>query len=175
MTQDQIYKISKVAYLLILLGAIFWAIAITLPAYFYAQGQEVPAYLVRKLFSPICHQIMDRCFWLWNYPLAVCARCSGIYFGVLLGTLFYPLLKNYQKSELLPRRYLVVMLLPTTIDFLLGFFHVLENTHFSRAFTGVLAGFALAFYITPAIINLALELTQIIANKRKGVIFYGSK
>lgn len=175
MTQEQIYKISKIAYLITLLMAILWVIAIVLPTYFHSQKQEVLAYFARKLFSFICHQMEDRSFWFWDYPLAVCARCSGIYFGVLLGTLFYPLIKKYQKTDLLPQRYLVLMLLPTTIDFLLGLFHIVENTHFSRAFTGILAGFALAFYFTPAIINLALELTQIIANKRKGVIFYGSK
>lgn len=173
MTQEQTNKISKLSYGLILLAVICWVIATIMPAYLQAQGQVIPAFLIRKIFSPICHQMVERSFWFLGYPLAVCARCSGIYFGVLLGTLFYPVIKNYQQSSLPPRSYLIVMLLPTTIDFLLGTFHILENTHFSRAFTGVLAGFGLAFYIIPATINLSLELSKFIANK--GVIFYGSK
>ncbi|MBI4854598.1 MAG: DUF2085 domain-containing protein [Acidobacteria bacterium] len=175
MTQEQIKKVSRVTYFAMLLGVILWLIAIIAPACFFVQKQVLPAYLMRKILSPVCHQIIDRSFLLWGYPLAVCARCSGIYFGVLLGILFYPLLKSYKKLELLPRSYLIVMLLPTTVDFLLGAFHILENTHFSRAFTGVIAGFALAFYIARAIINLALEITKTIASKRKGVVFYGSK
>ncbi|KAF0230723.1 MAG: hypothetical protein FD167_4786, partial [bacterium] len=81
-------------------------------------------------------------------------------------------LKSYKQSELPPRNYLIVMLLPSAIDFLLGALHVLENTHFSRAFTGVLAGFGLAFYIIPATINLSLDLTKIIANKKRSSVLW---
>jgi hypothetical protein len=34
-------------------------------------------------FAPVCHQIAGRSFHLHGVPLAVCARCLGIYAGVV--------------------------------------------------------------------------------------------
>ena len=39
------------------------------------------------LFSFVCHQQPERSLWLAGAPMAVCARCAGIYFGALLGLL----------------------------------------------------------------------------------------
>jgi len=39
-------------------------------------------------FSCICHQIPERSFALFNYPLPVCHRCAGLYLGMLLGSFF---------------------------------------------------------------------------------------
>lgn len=175
MTQEKINKVKKIAYIFVLLSITLWLLATVIPSYFQTQGQPLLAFLIRKVFSPVCHQMVDRSFWLWGYPLAVCSRCSGIYSGVLLGAIFYPLLKSYQKSDLLSRSYLIVMLLPTSIDFLFGALHLVENTHFSRFFTGVLAGFGLASYIVLAIISLVLEITETILDKGKGRGLYGSK
>ncbi len=36
-------------------------------------------------FSHICHQDPARSFWIFGAPLAVCARCLGIYAGALGG------------------------------------------------------------------------------------------
>ena len=38
-------------------------------------------------FSFVCHQRQERSLWLAGLPLAVCARCLGIYFGALFGLL----------------------------------------------------------------------------------------
>lgn len=48
-------------------------------------GREPVVYL---LFSFVCHQQPERSLWLAGAPMAVCARCAGVYFGVLLGLLF---------------------------------------------------------------------------------------
>jgi uncharacterized membrane protein len=39
-------------------------------------------------FKAICHQAPDRCFRWLERPMPVCARCLGVYTGVLLGALF---------------------------------------------------------------------------------------
>jgi uncharacterized membrane protein len=38
-------------------------------------------------FSLVCHQHPERCFWLFGAPIAVCARCLGIYLGAATGLL----------------------------------------------------------------------------------------
>jgi uncharacterized membrane protein len=42
----------------------------------------------RFFFAPVCHQDAARSFWYLGVPLAVCARCFGIYCGAAIGLLF---------------------------------------------------------------------------------------
>lgn len=154
----QFKNTAKIAYFLVVFLVICWNISIVYPAYCESKGNYLVAFLVRKVFSYICHQKAERSFFIWNAPLAVCARCSGIYFGLLIGSLIYPLIRNYQNINLPPRIYLIVALLPTILDFSLGVLHIMENTYLSRALTGLIAGIVLAFYFIPAIVNLFEDL-----------------
>jgi uncharacterized membrane protein len=43
--------------------------------------------LVHALFRPLCHQQPGRSFWMAGAPMAVCARCLGIYIGAAIGLL----------------------------------------------------------------------------------------
>ena len=38
-------------------------------------------------FSLVCHQRPERSFWIFGAPVAVCARCLGIYLGAAMGLL----------------------------------------------------------------------------------------
>lgn len=42
------------------------------------------ARLFRYPLSRICHQHPDRCFYVFGQPLALCARCLGIYSGFVI-------------------------------------------------------------------------------------------
>ncbi|HYJ47595.1 MAG TPA: hypothetical protein VEV81_13355, partial [Pyrinomonadaceae bacterium] len=55
-----------------------------------------------------------------------------------------------------PRRaWLLVALVPTALDFGLGTFGILENTHLSRLVTGALLGSVTAFYVVPGLMDLS--------------------
>lgn len=129
-------------------------IAAIAPAYLAAHGELLWSALARRGFAAVCHQIPTRSFYLWGYPLAVCARCSGIYSGMLLGLVVYPVVRALARVDLPPRRYLIAALVPMGIDFLL------DNNHLSRFITGAVAGAGLAFYLLPATISITLELTR---------------
>lgn len=45
--------------------------------------------VVRWFFASVCHQHAERSFYLFGAPLAVCARCFGIYAGAAFGTLLH--------------------------------------------------------------------------------------
>jgi uncharacterized membrane protein len=45
------------------------------------------ALLLRNFFSQLCHQDPERSFLLGGAPVAVCARCLGIYWGAAIGAL----------------------------------------------------------------------------------------
>jgi uncharacterized membrane protein len=42
---------------------------------------------MHALFRPLCHQQPGRSFWMAGAPMAVCARCLGIYIGAAVGLL----------------------------------------------------------------------------------------
>lgn len=43
------------------------------------------ALAITLFFSPVCHQDPARSLWLFGAPVAVCARCLGMYLGAALG------------------------------------------------------------------------------------------
>lgn len=110
---------------------------------------------IYKFFSYICHQMPSRSFYVENHSFAVCARCFGIYAGLLCGFLLYPFFRKIEEIEPLPRFWLFLALIPMGIDWSLGIFGIWENTHFSRFITGLILGTACAIFIIPALIELA--------------------
>ena len=45
------------------------------------------AAVVRGIASHVCHQRIERSFHLWQRPMPVCARCTGLYVAGALGAL----------------------------------------------------------------------------------------
>lgn len=45
------------------------------------------AFALQHALSLICHQRPDRSFWILGAPIALCARCLGIYIGAAVGLL----------------------------------------------------------------------------------------
>lgn len=109
---------------------------------------------VYSAFSLVCHQMPERSFYVAGHPLAVCARCMGIYVGFAAAALVYPLLRSLRQTEAPRRAWLLAALLPMGVDFSLGFLGIWQNTHTSRFMTGLLVGAATVFYIMPGMLEL---------------------
>src|SRR5687768_13826686 len=67
-------------------------------------------------FSYICHQISERSLHIAGHQMAVCSRCFGVYFGLLFGGLVYPLWRQIDEIEPIPRVWLFASLIPIAID-----------------------------------------------------------
>ena len=118
-------------------------------------GHETVAFVLYHGLSGVCHQMPERAFWVAGHPLAVCARCTGIYAGFTLAALLYPLVARRRRGT--PRReWLILALAPTTIDFTLGITGLWANTHLSRSLTGAWLGAWLAFYVVPGVMEISL-------------------
>jgi uncharacterized membrane protein len=127
-----------------------------------AGGHETLAFVIYHGLHAVCHQIPERAFWLAGHPLAVCARCSGIYAGFTLAVLLYPLLGLRRRlTSGTPRRaWFILALAPTTIDFTLGITGLWANTHLSRSLTGAWLGAWLAFYVVPGVLEISWQRRQ---------------
>lgn len=56
----------------------------------------------------VCHQIFERSFKINGQPISLCARCTGMYVGVLLG-LVYQLLLGRRRSAWPERKFQIVL------------------------------------------------------------------
>ncbi len=116
---------------------------------------------IYSFFSFLCHQIPDRSFHIDAHPFAVCSRCFGVYFGLLLGFVIYPIFRSLAEIEPLPRIWLFLAIVPIAVDWSLGLFEIWENTHLSRFLTGLILGAACGLFIVPALVELVRLLRRI--------------
>jgi uncharacterized membrane protein len=120
-------------------------------------GLSSPIY---SFFHYLCHQKPDRSFHLAGEQFGVCSRCFGVYFGILLGFVIYPLWRRIDEIEPLPKFWLFISLVPAGIDWSLTFFGIWENTQLSRFLTGLILGIACATFIVPAFVEITRNLTR---------------
>lgn len=120
-----------------------------------ASGHYGAARAVYEGFSYVCHQIPERSFQIRGHSFAVCARCTGLYFGFAAGALALPLLRSLRRTDTPARFWLFAAAVPTVVDFALGYFGIWTNTHLSRSVTGALLGAVCAFYVIPGLVDLS--------------------
>jgi uncharacterized membrane protein len=121
-----------------------------------AHGGIALSQLAYAVFHVACHQMPERSFQIEGFPLAVCARCTGLYAGGLLGVAAYPFVRTLTRTDAPERMWLILAVVPTTVDFALGFFGIWENTHWSRFLSALLAGAATSFYVVPGMVGVSL-------------------
>ena len=143
----------------IALGVVLiWLAFIVAPPFLITNGLDGLARQIYSFFSYICHQKPERSFYVLGYQVAVCSRCFGVYFGLLVGIATYPLWRRVDDVEPLPRIWLFLSLVPIGIDWLLGVLDIWENTYASRFITGMILGFACAVFVVPAVVETARNL-----------------
>jgi uncharacterized membrane protein len=134
------------------------AVIVAAPLAQATQHQQFAA-AVYKAFSFVCHQIPERSFHLAGYKFAVCSRCTGIYAGLALAALTYPLVHSLKQTETPSLLWLFIAAAPLAVDWSLGYFSIWQNNHASRFATGFLLGAATVFYILPGLIELSSRVS----------------
>lgn len=103
------------------------------------------------LFRGACHQASERCFCIAERPMALCARCVGIYGGAMLAALLLP-------ERWLSRKTLLVLLSvgasSVALDVALEAAGLYHNVKWLRLITGAALGFALAPFVIVALAEL---------------------
>ena len=106
----------------LLVGTTLWCLAIVAAPLFHL----TPIYV---FFSAICHQLPARSWHIHGEPLAVCIRCTAIYYGFLAGLL------TLSKPR---ARWFRIAVVITAVEWLLAL--VLFDNEILRALSGVLLG-----------------------------------
>ena len=147
-------RFARLTYGAILAGAAAWCALILLAPAATSSGEFLPlGGVLYAFFSPLCHQIDARSFHLFGMPLAVCGRCSAIYFGFLSGTILYPFAGILLRWGRPGRIFLIVAVAPMLLDVMLEAVGVHESSNTLRAVTGGWFGMLIPFLIIPGAVE----------------------
>jgi uncharacterized membrane protein len=108
---------------------------------------EDAAHFLYRFYGVVCHQFDMRSFHLLGHPLAVCVRCTAIYFGflfALIGIRFSAKLFNKQFN---PIFVLIYSSAPMLLDVACSFTPIYQISTPSRLITGTIFGIGLALLL----------------------------
>lgn len=103
----------------------------------------------RLLFRMMCHGRIERCFELFGAPMPICARCTGIYLGLLAGLFAFPLMRMLRERVM--RIVALVAIVPLGLDGVTQLLGFRESVNPLRVTTGVIAGLAFGLWILSAV------------------------
>ena len=96
---------------------------------------------LRLLFRPLCHTIESRSFYLDGVPMPICARCTGLYVGFLIGIGLFAAVRKLRESPI-PSALVIALVLPLVIDGVTQALGLRTSGNELRFLTGILAGSA---------------------------------
>jgi len=127
-----------------------WTAGVVLAPWLAAHDSILGSWL-RLVYRPGCHQITDRCLDLGFGPLAVCARCAGLYLGGLFGLLWTTARNRAGRPRPM---WLVVVAAPTVIDFAAGEFGLPSAGNWLRFSLALPFGWLAGVYLGDALIEI---------------------
>ena len=112
-----------------------------------ATGHPTAARVIYRAFSLLCHQLPERTFTIFGYPMAYCERDTAIYTGILLLGLVFAL----PRARIRPLGVYgaIALSLPMAIDGLSQLAGLRESTWELRVVTGALFSTAVAGLVFP--------------------------
>lgn len=129
-------------FLLLLLATFYYLIPVT----------QLKVILINS-YSYTCHQNPERSFKFQNHQMLICARCTGIYFGILIFLLMSFTINKFKiLSSRVNMRFLIIFMLPLLMDWTINFLFNIDSGNFVRFLTGFFFGFI------PVILLLNIEI-----------------
>lgn len=98
----------------------------------------------RLLFRLMCHGIPRRCLTIAGAPMPICARCVGIYIGLIAGLVTFTIVPWVRERWL--RTAVFVAALPLAIDGITQALGLRESTNSLRLATGITAAFVFGMW-----------------------------
>lgn len=122
----------------------------------------------RLIGYALCHQIPERSFFFHEHQSPLCARCTGMYLGLMLGFIFLVVRRRTHAARL-PSSGIVSMLIGfitimgidginSTISIIPGAPQLYHTTNIHRIVTGTLFGIAIAMLFIPILTSAVWKL-----------------
>ncbi len=143
------------AYWILLGGLVAWCALIMLGPVLAPRFPSA-ATLCYRFFFPICHQDPARSFFLSGKPLAVCIRCTAIYFSFFIGVVLLPWTARWLKG---PALFLWLLAAgPMMADVFLDTIGLHGSGTLTRVLTGGLFGLVSARLVAPLFLEAYHEI-----------------
>ena len=139
--------------------SIAWAVLLVAVPFAASQPHVSPmaAALIAGVYavgSLVCHQLPERSYHLWAAQMPVCARCTGIYLGAMLGALgARPLRALGARALRHSRALLVAAVTPTLVTLVYEWTTGDMPSHLIRAAAGIPMGLIAAWLVVAAADN----------------------
>jgi uncharacterized membrane protein len=109
--------------------------------------------VLRLVYAPACHQLPERSLTVGGAPLAVCARCTGLYLGAVAGLAAGALL--LAGTGRCPRPFwLAAALAPTAVDALLPWLSLPQLPALPRLVLALPGGAVAALFLAVGVADL---------------------
>ncbi len=131
--------------------ALAWTLGTALAPWLSAHDFVLGGWL-RLAYRPGCHQIAGRCLDLGFGPLAVCARCTGLYVGGTLGLLWTFIRDRTSRPH---AWWLAVVAAPTIFDFVAGQLGLPSLSNWPRFGAALPLGLVAGLFLGDALIEIA--------------------
>lgn len=172
----EIKRYQKVIYSVILAISVIWCAGIFVAPLWAESGgilQSISEFFY-SFYSPSCHQLTERSYFLGGHPFGLCSRCTAIYLAFLGGVIAYPFIRRLNNIDLPSLLWLGIGVAGLLVDVGLDLLDIHKNTFLTRDITGSLIGVVLPFYLIPGTIRVFYEfftpqevVTENRINKRK--------
>jgi len=112
---------------------------------------------LQKTYSLVCHQERNKLLFFSGVETLTCARCTGIYLGLLTSSLLVVYKLPKWKLHI---NILLIAAAPMIADVLLTSLNIYSYSKLIAFFTGLLLGSIGFFYLYAGLNNLIIELKQ---------------
>jgi len=131
----------------------FLIVASLLAPYLEHKRMEVS----QKIFAILClwcHQRPTRCFWIFESPMGLCARCFSFYLSLLVTSF----LVFYTNTRKILWKWGLPLVIPILLDGISQQMGLRMSTNFLRAITGLMSGVGTGILIFPIYFRLVYLL-----------------
>ena len=118
--------------------------------------------------SLICHQYPQRCYFIFDYNIGLCARCFSFYVAMLILIIIY-LFTDIAIEKRLRTPIFFLLITPLITDGITQFLKFRESTNLIRTITGVMGGFGVAIILIPSYFKTVLPIYKKFGRKNNGL------